>query len=166
MKIPASRSYAWLVYVILWGMVWGYPVSTALVVAVRVGSAFSWDGVLHSWAGILPFFLLFLIHRLPVRCLFMHHRVQVYVLSVIGLLCLFGLYRYYSDIEKPRVSSVQEHRVPPHGRPPGGKSFPNRDDSERGKNTAGCCRRRGERGKRGFGVSCRRSPEPECGSAN
>ena len=35
-----------------------------------------------------------------------------------------------------------------------------------GKNPAGCCRRRGERGKRGFGVSCRRSPEPECGSAN
>lgn len=137
MKIPASRSYAWLVYAIFWGMVWGYPVSTALVVAVRVGSAFSWDGVLHAWAGILPFFLLFLIHRLPVRCLFMHHRVQVYVLSVIGLLCLFGLYRYYSDMEKPRVSSVQEHRVPPHGRPPGGKPFPNRDDSERGKNTAG-----------------------------
>lgn len=123
MKIPASRSYAWLVYVILWGMVWGYPVSTALVVAVRVGSAFSWDGVLHSWAAILPFFLLFLIHRLPVRCLFMHHRVQVYVLSVIGLLCLFGLYRYYSDIEKPRVSSVQEHRVPPHGRLPVGNPF-------------------------------------------
>ena len=27
--------------------------------------------------------------------------------------------------------------MPPHGRPPGGKPFPNRDDSERGKNTAG-----------------------------
>ena len=56
MKILHPRSYARLVYAILWGMVWGYPALTALIVAVRAGSAFSWDGVLHAWAGILPFF--------------------------------------------------------------------------------------------------------------
>lgn len=114
MKILHPRSYARLVYTILWGMVWGYPALTALIVAVRAGSTFSWDGVLHAWAGILPFFLLFLLHRLPVRLLFMRHRICVYVLSVAGLLCLFGLYRHYSGVEMPRASSVQERRVPPH----------------------------------------------------
>lgn len=66
MKIPGSRSYTWLIYAIIWGMVWGYPAFTAIFVAVKAGSAVLWDGVLHAWAGILPFFLLFLLHRL--RC--------------------------------------------------------------------------------------------------
>lgn len=137
MKILHPRSYARLVYAILWGMVWGYPALTALIVAVRAGSAFSWDGVLHAWAGILPFFLLFLLHRLPVRLLFMRHRIRVYVLSVAGLLCLFGLYRHYSGVEMPRASSVQERHVPPHGKPPGVQPFPGRDDAEHGRDTSG-----------------------------
>lgn len=127
MKIFNSRSYAWLVYVILWGMVWTYPALTALIAAVRTGVAFSWDGVLHAWAGILPFFLLFLLHRLPVRYLFMRHRVYVYVLSVVGILCLFGLYRYCSDVRMPHAPSVPEHRLPPHN----GKPVPDRDGAGR-----------------------------------
>lgn len=86
-----------------------------------------------AWAGILPFFLLFLFHRLPVRRLFMRRHIRVYLLSVAGLLCLFGLYRHYWSEEIPRASSVQEHRIPPHGQPPGGKPFPGRDDAERGQ---------------------------------
>lgn len=133
MKFPSSRSYTWLVYSILWGMVWGYPAFTAIFVAVKAGTAVLWDGVLHAWAGILPFFLLFLLHRLPVRRLFMRRHIRVYLLSVAGLLCLFGLYRHYWSEEIPRASSVQEHRIPPHGQPPGGKPFPGRDDAERGQ---------------------------------
>lgn len=133
MKFPGSRSYTWLVYSILWGMVWGYPAFTAIFVAVKAGTAVLWDGVLHAWAGILPFFLLFLLHRLPVRRLFMRRHIRVYLLSVAGLLCLFGLYRHYWSEEIPRASSVQEHRIPPHGQPPGGKPFPGRDDAERGQ---------------------------------
>lgn len=133
MKFPGSRSYTWLVYSILWGMVWGYPAFTAIFVAVKAGTAVLWDGVLHAWAGILPFFLLFLFHRLPVRRLFMRRHIRVYLLSVAGLLCLFGLYRHYWSEEIPRASSVQEHRIPPHGQPPGGKPFPGRDDAERGQ---------------------------------
>lgn len=135
MKIINPRSYARLVYAILWGMVWRYPVLTALIVAVRAGSAFSWDGVLCVWVGILPFFLLFLLHRLPVRLLLMHHRIRAYVLSVAGMLFLFGLYRNYSG-EMPRASSMQEHRMPPHGKPPGVQSFPGRDDPGRGRDTS------------------------------
>ena len=95
MKVFNTRSYVWLIYAILWGMVWGYPVLTTLVIAVRGGMTFSWNSVLHDWAGILPFFLLFLLHRLPVHFLFMRHRVRVYILSVVGGLCLFGFCRYY-----------------------------------------------------------------------
>lgn len=136
MKIFNSRSYAWLVYVILWEMVWIYPVLTALIAAVRTGVSVSWDGVLHAWAGILPFFLLFLLHRLPVRYLFMRHRVYVYVLSVVGMLCLFGLYRYYSDVRMPHASAVPEHRLPPHRPPHDGKPIPDRDDAEHKGNAA------------------------------
>lgn len=133
MKIPGSRSYTWLIYAIIWGMVWGYPAFTAIFVAVKAGSAVLWDGVLHAWAGILPFFLLFLLHRLPVCRLFMRRHIRGYLLSVAGLLCLFGLFRHYWSEEIPHASSVQERRIPPHGQPPGGKPFPGRDDAERGQ---------------------------------
>ncbi|MCC8084930.1 MAG: histidine kinase [Clostridium sp.] len=137
MKIPASRSYTWLIYAIVWGIVWGYPAFTAIFVAVKAGSAVLWNGVLHAWAGILPFFLLFLLHRLSVRRLFMHRHIRVYILSVAGLLCLFGLFRHYWSEEIPRASSVQEHCIPPHGQPPGGKPFPGRDDAGRRQDTVG-----------------------------
>lgn len=113
MKIPASRSYTWLIYAIIWGIVWGYPAFIAIFVAVKAGSAVLWDGVLHAWAGILPFFLLFLLHRLLVRRLFMCRHIRVYLLSVAGLLCLFGLFRHYWSEEIHRASSVQEHCIPP-----------------------------------------------------
>lgn len=133
MKISGSRSYTWLVYTILWGMVWGYPVLTALIVAVRRVSALSWDAILHAWAGILPFFLLFLFHRLPVHFLFMRHRVRVYVLSVVGMLCLFGFCRYYSDAGKFHILHMREHRISPREQPPERKPVPDRDDAERKK---------------------------------
>lgn len=137
MKVSGSRSYAWLVYTILWGMVWGYPVLTALIVVVKRETAVSWDGILHAWAGIFPFFLLFLLHRLPIHFLFMRHRVRVYVLSVVGVLCLFGFCRYYSDAEKSHILHRQERRISLHEQPPGRKPVPGRDDTEREKGMAG-----------------------------
>lgn len=124
MKIFNTRSYVWLIYAILWGMVWGYPVLTALVIAVRAGTAVSWGGVFHDWIGIFPFFLLFLLHRLPVHFLLMRYRVRVYILSVMALLCLFGFCRYYSDTERSPASHMQEHRMPPHELPPGERPEP------------------------------------------
>lgn len=137
MKIPGPRSYTWLIYAIIWGMVWGYPAFTAIFVAVKAGSAVLWDGVLHAWMGILPFFLLFLLHRLPVRRLFMRRHIRIYLFFVAGLLCLFGLFRHYWSEEIPRVSSVQEHHIPPHGQPSGGKPFPGRGSTPRPPRPAG-----------------------------
>lgn len=137
MKIPGPRSYTWLIYAIIWGMVWGYPAFTAIFVAVKAGSAVLWDGVLHAWMGILSFFLLFLLHRLPVRRLFMRRHIRIYLFFVAGLLCLFALFRHYWSEEIPRVSSVQEHRIPPHGQPSVGKPFPGRDAPPRPPRPAG-----------------------------
>lgn len=131
MKILNSRSYAWLVYTILWGMVWGYPVLTALVVAMRTGVAVSWDGPLHAWGGIFPFFLLFLLHRLPVHYLFMRHRIRVYVLSVIGLLCLFGLCHHYTGMKRFNTPFMQEQRMTFRGQPPAGRPFSDEGDTNR-----------------------------------
>lgn len=130
MKAFNSRSYVWLVYTILWGMVWCYPMFAAMIVSVRGGSAVSWGGVIQSWAGILPFFLLFLLHRLPVRYLFMRHRMRVYVLSVVTLLCLFGLCHRYTGAEKFRTPAAREHRFPRGEQPPGRKPAPGMDGTE------------------------------------
>ncbi len=131
MKTFNARSYVWPIYAILWGMVWGYPVLTAVIAAVKADTVVSWDGVFHGWVGILPFFLLFLCHRLPVHFLFMRRHIYVYILSVVGLLCLFGLCRHYRGVENPREMPVQEHHVPPHEQPrhepPHGMPAPDRD---------------------------------------
>lgn len=122
MKVFSTCSYAWLVYAILWGMVWGYPVFTALVIAVSGETVVFWDGVLHDWGGIFPFFLLFLLHRLPVHFLFMRHRVRVYILFVVGVLGLFGFCRYYSGVEK--FQHMQKPRISSYGQPFGRKFVP------------------------------------------
>lgn len=131
-KVFNTRSYAWLIYVILWGIVWGYPLLSTLVISIRGGKVFSWDGVLHDWVNIFPFFLLFLLHRLPVHFLFMHHRARVYIISVIGVLCLFGICHYYSDIEaSDRYTNQQERRTAPHEQPAGKKPVSGNNDAER-----------------------------------
>lgn len=132
MKTFNTRSYVWSVYAILWGMVWSYPVLTAMIAAVKADTAVSWDGVFHGWAGIFPFFLLFLCHRLPVHFLFMRRRVRVYMLSVAGLLCLFGLCRYQWGTEDPHELPMQEHhveerRMPPPDQPHERMPVPDRD---------------------------------------
>lgn len=125
MKAFNTRSYVWIIYTILWGMVWGYPVFTAIVVAMRRGSVVSWDNVLHDWAGIYLFFLLFLLHRLPLRFLFLRHRVHVYVLSIAGMLCLFGVCRYRSTMERFHTLHMQEHRTSSHEQPSASAPFMN-----------------------------------------
>ena len=50
MKVFNTRSYVWLIYAILWGMVWAYPVLTTLVIAVRGGTTRS-----SRLGGHIPF---------------------------------------------------------------------------------------------------------------
>lgn len=122
MKIVNSRSYPWLVYTILWGMVWAYPVLTALIAAARTDVVVSWPAIRHAWECIMPFFLLFLLHRLPVHYLFMRHRIRVYLLSAAVLLALFGFCHQFTGMKRYHEPFRQERRQefrrePPEGRP-------------------------------------------------
>lgn len=51
-----SRLYMRLVYAILWGMVWTYPLLVETMKVVQDGNDFSWADVRHAWMGIVPFF--------------------------------------------------------------------------------------------------------------
>ena len=127
MNLNVSRYYIWMVYTILWGMVWTYPVLVVSVGVIRDGYSFSWDDILRAWSNILPYFLIFLLHRIPVSCLLMRHRTRVYSLSVILLIGLFAGYRYWS-MQKyhPRVPAWEEPiRFP--GRKPSAWEWKNRD---------------------------------------
>lgn len=104
--VRSARYYAWIVYALLWGVVWTYPLLAALLEVARGSGVFAWSGVLLAWRGIVPFFLLFLLHRVPVQCLFLRRRTWAYVFAVAGLLVLFGVSRYYVDARRHR-------RVPP-----------------------------------------------------
>lgn len=115
MKSGISRFYIWVVYIILWGMVWAYPVFSVVIAVMRDGGDFMWDGVLRTWGEILPFFVLFLLHRLPLYLLLMCHRTRAYCISVI---CLIGLFAacHHIGVENSRPHPPAEERLM---RPPG-----------------------------------------------
>lgn len=112
-KAPYSHSYTRLIYTILWGMVWLYPVLIALTVAEKTDTAVLWSNVRHAWVSILPFFVLFLLHRLPIYILLMRHRIRTYLLSVVGLICVFGAYGYL-QLDEPQIpKTIKERPIPP-----------------------------------------------------
>ncbi len=101
---------ATIVYLIIWTIVWSYPLLAELATTVRVGERFEWHNVFASWRGILPFFLLFLLHRIPVRLLLVKRHIRRYCLSVVCLIGLFTVYRYLEI-------SGQDHRPGSAGPP-------------------------------------------------
>ncbi len=125
MVTKISSIYTWLVYVILWGMVWTYPVLAEAMGAMQDDATFSHREILHSWMLIAPFFVLFLVHRIPVYRLLLHHRVKAYCLSAVMLLLLFGVCRYHTVMpgDPPRHSHSQELRTPPAAPPPARRPF-------------------------------------------
>ena len=114
MVTKISNIYTWLVYIILWGMVWTYPVLTEAMGAMHDDSTFSHTEILHTWMLTAPFFVLFLVHRISIRRLLLHHRIKAYTLSALLLLVVFGFSRYLSVTpgDHPRHSPAPEHRMP------------------------------------------------------
>lgn len=112
MEKRTYRLYTWLVYAVLWGMVWAYPVLEETMNVVQDDSIFSWTGILHAWKGIAAFFILFLLHRLPIYRLLLHHRVRAYCISALFLLALFATCRYFCMEAPPSHRHLQEHPVP------------------------------------------------------
>lgn len=118
-----------LVHTILWGMVWTYPLLVETMKVMQGGNVFSWTDVRHAWMGIVPFFLLFLLHRLPMYRLLLCHRVRAYCISALFLLALFAACRYFGMEAPPRHLPSQEHPMPSGNRqPPEYKPFvPDKD---------------------------------------
>lgn len=95
------RTNRWLIYGILWGVVFGYPVLVNLATFIRDGQEFSWMDIIQSWLAVAPFFTLFVCHQLPVRFLFVRHRIRAYILTAIAMICIFALCRITWDTGKP-----------------------------------------------------------------
>lgn len=114
-KSTDFRRYEWLVYAILWGWVWASPVLNTFLVSVRNDTSFSWDGILQTWNGILPFFIIFLLHCLLIRWLLLHHHIRTYMAAVLCTLCLFGTYRYLRMDKHPGIGHIAkpERQLPP-----------------------------------------------------
>lgn len=112
MKTKISSIYTWLVYTILWGMVWTYPVVAETMAVMQDDETFSTTEIMRAWSLTVPFFILFLVHRLPVCRLLLRHRIRAYCLSALLLLTVFGLCRYHSF--KP---GMPPHHVPADERP-------------------------------------------------
>lgn len=110
-KRQLHRFYIGFIYAILWGMVWIYPVLVELITAMQGNTVFSWANIRHAWTGILPFFLLFLFHRIPVYRLLLLHRVRAYCFSAFFLLLLFVACRYLGLEKPPRPHPEEKHCV-------------------------------------------------------
>lgn len=108
MENRISKLYTWLVYVILWGMAWTYPVLVEVTTTLQENTLFSWTDILRAWKGIAPFFLLFLFHQLPMYRLLLRHRIRAYCVSAFFLLFIFAGCRYWSMKDFPRHHPEQE----------------------------------------------------------
>lgn len=145
MKINNFRFYEWLVYAILWGWTWAFPVLNTFLTKVHSGTGFEWNGIFRLWAGIAPFFILFLIHHLLVRHLLLRRRMRVYMASALCVLCLFGVFRYtyMGRIRKPGIMQaghIQQHGLHDADDPPPDGKYPDRaftKKPERGKKPLG-----------------------------
>lgn len=118
MKCTDFRIYEWLFYAILWGWTWAFPVLNASLAAARSGTDFPWERIIPAWSGILPFFILFLLHHLIVCRMLLNHRLRAYVVSVLCLLCLFGAFRYVRMDKFRDAIIATEHKGRPLGMRP------------------------------------------------
>lgn len=100
-------------------MVWAYPVLVETMTVMQDGTHFSWLDILQAWEGVIPFFLLFLLHRFPVYRLLLRHRVRAYFFSALALLALFVVCRYFSmDVLHGRHPAGKTYHVQFDGHPP------------------------------------------------
>ena len=110
----------WLVYVILWGLILVSPILSEFNSASNYNLDFSWFNVIRAWENIFPFFILFLLHRIPLKFFLLRRKIGPYIVSVIVMLCLFFSVSYFG---------VQHRRMPEpeipkaYRRPPGPPMF-------------------------------------------
>ncbi len=109
----AEKMQEVVIYGILWLVVLALVPTAMYFQGHSTGLEFSVGDVLHVWLGILPFFVLFLLHDLLAAPLWVEKgRPWAYLGVFLGLMVLFGAYVWMS------------RRVPGGPPPPGGKGLP------------------------------------------
>lgn len=106
-----------LIYLAVWGIVYAFPVVTC-VFEVLSGTMekMYWQGILRSWADMLPFLLLFLLNNsLLVPRLFLRQKVMGYVaLAVLASLLIMGSVSYFdTPFAKKRKIPVERYMEQP-----------------------------------------------------
>ena len=101
------------IYGILWLVILALVPVIMFFQGHSTGLAFQFGDVLRIWLGILPFFVLFLLHDLLAAPLWVEKgKPGVYLGMLLGLIVLFGIYVWTS------------RRVPAGPPPPGGRGLP------------------------------------------
>ena len=122
-----------LIYGVLWGIVFLLVPAVTLLMGFNQGVAVRFADVCRLWLGILPFFLLFLLHDLLAAPLWVEKgKVWAYVAVTAGLLFLFGGYVWASRRGPMRPGEPRFREMPPPEwtggeRPPRAEEPPLRD---------------------------------------
>ena len=109
-----------VIYGILWGLVFLLVPAVILLQGLSNDPNFQLKEIFRIWLGILPFFLLFLVHDFLVAPLLLEKRkVGLYVVAVMALLLVFGGYIWSSrrapqPVPKERPE-LQQRPVPQEG---------------------------------------------------
>ena len=84
----------WIIYSVAWGLVLLFPLINAAMASVSI-NYFPWDSVFRWWTGAVPFFILFIIHRLLLLPhLFLKRRVKTYIAAVVCSVSVFAACEY------------------------------------------------------------------------
>ena len=84
----------WIIYSVAWGLVLLFPLINAAMASVSINH-FPWDSVFRWWTGAVPFFILFIIHRLLLLPhLFLKRRVKTYIAAVVCSVSVFAACEY------------------------------------------------------------------------
>lgn len=133
-RMDTEKKQELVIYGILWGLVFLLVPAVILLQGLSNDPNFQLKEIFRIWLGILPFFLLFLVHDFLVAPLLLEKRKGgLYVVAVMALLLVFGGY-IWSSRRAPRPEpkerpELQQRPVPQEGpmsleRPDEGRLLP------------------------------------------
>ena len=137
-RMDTEKKQELVIYGILWGLVFLLVPAVILLQGLSNDPNFQLKEIFRIWLGILPFFLLFLVHDFLVAPLLLEKRKGgLYVVAVMALLLVFGGY-IWSSRRAPRPEpkerpELQQRPVPQEGpmsleRPDEGRLLPPPDE--------------------------------------
>ena len=105
-RMDTEKKQELVIYGILWGLVFLLVPAVILLQGLSNDPNFQLKEIFRIWLGILPFFLLFLVHDFLVAPLLLEKRKGgLYVVAVMALLLVFGGY-IWSSRRAPRPGDL------------------------------------------------------------